>query len=92
MRTTTDKSRETAGTWLRDARLRANITQREIARAIGLEYISMVSQIEAGKSRVPPGRYADYARALKMKPQDFVRELLKHYDREAWNILFGAAR
>lgn len=90
MRQTTKEERHSAAGFLKTRRENLGITQREVARMIGLEYISMVSQIEAGKAKVPPGRYADYARALRMDPKDFVRELLKHYDPEAWKILFGS--
>jgi transcriptional regulator with XRE-family HTH domain len=73
---------------LREARLHARITQREVARAIGVEYFQTIGANENGRARVPPARYADYARVLKMDPKDFVRKLLRHYDPEAWKILF----
>jgi transcriptional regulator with XRE-family HTH domain len=89
MRNTGGQERTMAGRWLKDRREAAGLTQREIAVALGLDYITMVSQIEAGKARVPSQRYTQYARALKMDPQEFVRELLRYYDVEAWKILFG---
>jgi transcriptional regulator with XRE-family HTH domain len=85
---TTDEERKSAGQFLRDRRLDAEITQRDLARALGLGNSQMVSQIEAGKARVPPARYVEYATALKMDPKDFVRELLRYYDPDAWRILF----
>ena len=85
---TTDEERKSAGQFLRDRRLDAGITQRDLARALGLGYSQMVSQIEAGKARVPPARYVEYATALKMDPKDFVKELLRYYDPDAWRILF----
>jgi transcriptional regulator with XRE-family HTH domain len=76
--------------FLRDRRLAAGMTQADIARILGLGNTQMVSQIEAGKARVPPARYVEYATALKMNPKDFVAELLRYYDPEAWRILFDS--
>ena len=85
---TTEEERKNARQFLRHRRLDAGITQLDLARALGLGYSQMVSQIEAGKARVPPARYVEYATALKMDPKDFVRELLRYYDHDAWRILF----
>jgi transcriptional regulator with XRE-family HTH domain len=85
----TSKARKDAGAWLATCRLNLSLTQREIAKAVGFSYYSTVSEIESGKGRVPPSRYVAYARALKQEPKDFVKNLLRYYDRDAWNVLFG---
>jgi transcriptional regulator with XRE-family HTH domain len=85
---TTEEERKGAGEFLRDRRRDAGMTQADIARALGLSNTQTVYQIEAGKARVPPARYVEYATALKMDPKDFISELLRYYDREAWRILF----
>jgi transcriptional regulator with XRE-family HTH domain len=85
---TTEEERKGAGRFLRDRRRDVGITQADIARVLGLHNTQTVSQIEAGKARVPPARYVEYATALKMDPKDFVRELFRYYDPEAWRILF----
>jgi len=66
---TTEEERKNARQFLRHRRLDAGITQLDLARALGLGYSQMVSQIEAGKARVPPARYVEYATALKMDPK-----------------------
>jgi transcriptional regulator with XRE-family HTH domain len=78
-----------AGLFLRRRRAEVGVAQLEVAKAIGIDYPTMISQREAGKARVPPARYADYARALKMDPADFCKEILRAYDPEMWRILFG---
>jgi transcriptional regulator with XRE-family HTH domain len=86
---TTPEERRRAGLFLKRAREQAGVTQLEIAKAIGIAYSTMISQIEVGKARVPPAHYTEYARALGMNPEDFCRELLKTYDPHMWRILFG---
>ena len=90
-RETTPEARKGAGLFLKSRREEVALTQLEIAKAVGFEYPQMVSQVEVGKARVPPGRYVDYAKVLKMDPKDFCRELLRHYDPEMWKLLYGNA-
>lgn len=86
-----NENRRSAGAWLKGQRERKWLTQREIAEACGLRYVSFISQIELGKVRVPPGRWADYAQALKMDPHVFARELFRRYEPEVYNLLFPPA-
>ena len=89
---TSSPERIAAGRWLKTMRERVDITQRELAGQIGIDYYTTISQIEAGKTRVPPDKYEAYARALKIEPSEFVRELLKYYDQDAYRILWGSRR
>jgi transcriptional regulator with XRE-family HTH domain len=89
MRSTGEAERKEAGRWLKARRESLGLTQREVARSVGFDYITMVSQIEAGKARVPPTRYVEYARVLKLSPQEFVKELIRYHDPEAHKILFS---
>jgi transcriptional regulator with XRE-family HTH domain len=84
--------RREGGRWLKKVREAAGITQREVAAVCSFDYYTIISQIEAGKARIPPDRYAAYARALKMEPQDFVKELLRYYDPDAYRILWPKTR
>jgi DNA-binding XRE family transcriptional regulator len=47
-------ARKDAGNWLKKLRTDAGITQLAIAQACGYEYVTFISQIEAGKGRIPP--------------------------------------
>jgi transcriptional regulator with XRE-family HTH domain len=82
--------RQEAGRWLRQLRETAGLSQRDLARALDLEYYTFISQIEAGRGRVPPNQYAAMARALRVEPYDFARAMLRFYDPVTHGMLFGA--
>ncbi|MDX2102693.1 MAG: XRE family transcriptional regulator [Alphaproteobacteria bacterium] len=82
--------RREAGQWLRDLRTARGLTQRQLADQVGVAYYTFVSQIEAGKGRVPPESYQVWADALGLPVADFVRTLLAYYDPFTHRALFGA--
>jgi transcriptional regulator with XRE-family HTH domain len=81
--------RRAAGQWLRDLRVARGLTQRQLADLVGVAYYTFVSQIEAGKGRVPPESYQLWADALAVPIADFVRTLLFYYDPHTHRALFG---
>ncbi|MBW7850432.1 MAG: helix-turn-helix transcriptional regulator [Rhodospirillales bacterium] len=81
--------RRQAGKWLKGLRESRNITQREMADLVGVDYYTFISQLEAGRGRIPPDRYERWAHALGMEPAAFVKELMKYYDPETYRLLFG---
>jgi transcriptional regulator with XRE-family HTH domain len=81
--------RKKAGTWLKKLRERAELTQRDLATRVGWEYYTFVSQIEAGKGRVPPQMYEAYADTLGVDVQDFTKKMLMFYDPFTYKLLFG---
>lgn len=83
------KLREECGAWLRGLREAVNISQREFASALGLEYYSFISQIESGKGRVPTHQIKDWARILKVPSRDFARNILRFYDPVNYALLFS---
>jgi len=86
----TRKRRNEAGAWLRDLREQRGLTQREFAAEVD-DYYTFISQLETGRTRVPPDRYLEWARGLEIEPQEFVRRLLSYYDPVTYGILFGTA-
>jgi transcriptional regulator with XRE-family HTH domain len=80
--------RRSAGTWLRELRDSSGLSQRELANKVGAEYYTFISQLETGRGRVPPDRYAEWASALGVNPKDFVQKLLGFYDPVTYNFLF----
>ncbi|MBN9070128.1 MAG: helix-turn-helix transcriptional regulator [Rhizobiales bacterium] len=84
----TSELRHAAGIWLREQREAAGLSQRELARMLELEYYTFISQLENGRGRIPPNRYRDWARALKLDEKTFVRKLLMFYDPVSYEILF----
>jgi len=82
------KLRRQAGTWLKDLRGRAGLSQVELAERLGFKYYTFVSQIENGFGRVPTESMEAWALALRMDPSDFARKLLSFYDPELHRLLF----
>jgi len=85
----TQKLRQEAGRWLRELREKRGLSQRELARKVGAEYYTFISQLEHGRGRIPPDRYLVWARALGVEPRRFVRGLMSYYDPVTYGIIFG---
>ncbi|MFZ5835669.1 MAG: helix-turn-helix domain-containing protein [Pseudomonadota bacterium] len=83
------KLRQQAGKWLKELREDRNLTQRQLATLVGVEYYTFVSQLEAGRGRIPPDRYERWAQALDVDVTAFVKELMKYYDPETYRLLFA---
>jgi len=81
--------RQQAGRWLKDLRERRGLSQRSLANRVGAEYYTFISQIEAGRGRIPPDRYVAWAAALAVEPKTFVQTLLRYYDPVTYAIVFG---
>ena len=81
-----------AGLWLKEQRLRAGLSQIDLAGRLGLRYYTFISQIENGYGRVPYQSMADWARALGIEPGQFARALLGYYEPALYRLLFEEAR
>ena len=81
--------RREAGTWLRHLRETRGFTQRQLAERVGIEYYTFVSQIEAGRGRIPADRYQKWADALEIEQKIFVKKMLYFYEPITYQILFG---
>jgi transcriptional regulator with XRE-family HTH domain len=81
--------RRDGGKWLRELREAAGLSQRELAMRVNQDYYTFISQLETGRGRVPPDRYRDWANALGVPVQSFVKELMRFYDPITFDILFG---
>ena len=80
--------RQQAGSWLRARRIELNLSQRELANRVNMEYYTFISQIEAGRGRVPPDRLRDWAKALEMDNREFATQLMKYYDHHSYEMIF----
>lgn len=83
--------RRCAGRWLKQKREERNLSQRQIADLLGIEYYTFVSQLETGRGRIPAERYVDWANALDMPPREFVYILMRFYDPITFALLFPGA-
>jgi transcriptional regulator with XRE-family HTH domain len=80
--------RKQAGTWLKELRGRAGLSQIELAQVLGFKYYTFISQVENGFGRVPTESLETWARALGVEPSTFARELLSYYEPELYRLLF----
>ena len=81
--------RKEAGSWLKELRLRAGLSQIELAARLELKYYTFISQVETGYGRVPTESMEAWAKALGAKPSEFARRLLSFYDPDLYRLLFG---
>ena len=77
-----------AGSWLREQRQKAGLSQMDLANKLGFKYYTFISQIENGFGRVPSQSMGDWARALGVRPSQFARVLLGYYDPALFHVLF----
>lgn len=82
------QARKDAGTWLKELRARAGLSQVELAEKLGLKYYTFISQVENGFGRVPTDQIEAWGRALGQEPSPFTRKLLSYYDPELYRLLF----
>jgi transcriptional regulator with XRE-family HTH domain len=82
--------RKRGGSWLKETREKAGLSQRELAKELNLPYYTFISQVENGGARIPPELYEAWATALKVPISDFVHTMLVHYDPIIFDLLFPA--
>ena len=81
--------RRDVGLWLRDERKRAGYSQTDLAKKLGLDYYTFISQIENGRGRIPSSRYADWADALNISRREFALRMVKYYDPHTYELITG---
>lgn len=81
--------RKEAGRWLRQQREAKGLTQRDLAERVGSFYYTFVSQIESGRGKIPPERYADWAEGLEINPRVFAIRMLSFYEPATYKLIFG---
>ena len=86
---TKQRLRKEGGAWLRHRRETVGLSQRELAECVEVGYYTFVSQIEAGRGRIPAERYRIWADALKMDGKEFVRNIMAFYEPTTYQILFS---
>lgn len=83
--------RREAGAYVRSKRESAGLSQRDLANRVNLEHYTFISQIEAGRGRVPPDRYEAYAVALDVDTREFAMTMLKFHEPHTYRLLFPEA-
>jgi transcriptional regulator with XRE-family HTH domain len=80
--------RKQAGSWLKELRGRAGLSQIQLAAMLGFKYYTFISQVENGFGRVPVESMEAWALALGADPTDFAKHLLSFYEPELYRLLF----
>ncbi len=80
--------RREAGTWLKQLRQRAGMSQMQLADRLGYKYYTFIAQVENGHGRVPTEGMEAWSLALGEEPSAFARHLLAYYDPELHRLLF----
>ena len=84
--------RKQAGAWLRSRRCELGLSQRELVHRVNMEYYTFISQIEAGRRRVPAERFQIWAEALEVDPREFAINLMQYYDPYTYHLVFGSEK
>jgi transcriptional regulator with XRE-family HTH domain len=83
-----ERNRDSLGTELREARTREGYTQKALASTLGLEYYTMISQMELGYISIPVSLWSPIAQTLKLDETDWVLKCLREYSPEMYRALF----
>lgn len=83
------KNRDTLGEALRNKRTSEGYTQKALADALGIEYYTMVSNMELGHMSIPPSLWGPIANALRMNRQEWILMCLSEIQPEVYRALFG---
>lgn len=61
-----ERNRNNLGTELKNSRVKEGYTQKALATALGLEYYTMISQMELGYMSIPASLWVPIADLLRM--------------------------
>jgi transcriptional regulator with XRE-family HTH domain len=84
------EQRRAIGRLLKGLREKQGMTQNDMAKAVGQEYFTFVSQVETGAAKFPSKDIALWARVLGVKKEVLAKEALRHYDPDMFDALFTA--
>ena len=74
--------RKDGGQYIKNLRLEAGLTQRELSDKIGMPYYTFISQIESGNAKLNPSFYEKAALAFGVEPKIFVKKMSFQYRNE----------
>jgi len=75
------------GVWLKQQREAAGLTQKQLARLVGMSFESGISAIELGRNAIPPERLLAFADALGHDPRVFAARVLRFTHPHAYALL-----
>lgn len=83
-----EKNRLNLGSEMKEARQRSGYTQKALASTLGIEYYTMISQMELGYISIPASLWSPIANSLSMDPTEWVLRCLLEYQPEVYKALF----
>tara|TARA_R110002072_G_scaffold1476_3_gene12252 strand:- start:2474 stop:2794 length:321 start_codon:yes stop_codon:yes gene_type:complete len=69
-----------AGDYVKQLRIEAGMTQRDLAEKLELKHYTFISQLECGQGRLPPNLTVKTAQALGQDVSEFALKMLSFYD------------
>lgn len=72
------------GALIKDLRKAAGLTQHDMAKLVGQDYFTMISQVETGRVRIPPSDTKLWADTLGVDAQAFAKECVRCYETELY--------
>lgn len=82
------RNRDNLGQALKEARTKAGFTQKALGEALGLEYYTMVSQMELGYMSIPAPLWTNIALTLGLDPCEWSLRCLAEYQPDVFQALF----
>lgn len=86
-----EQGRREAGAYLRQLRLTNGLTQLQLARLLGIDWYTMIGQVERGTVGLPPWQMHLWADAFGVGRAVFAKRLLLHYEPHYWEMIYGDA-
>ena len=83
------KNLESLGLLVKEARTKEGFTQKALADALGLEYYTMISQLELGYISIPPSLWTPIADKLRMDRAKWVLQCLYEIQPDVYRAVFG---
>ncbi len=83
-----EKNRNNLGRRLKDARKSQGYTQKALADALGIEYYTVISQMELGYMSIPASLWGPIADVLGMDRTEWIVMCLNEYSPEVYSSLF----
>ena len=79
------------GNIIKEKRISEGYSQKGLADALGIEYYTMISQIELGYMAVPPSLWVPLEDKLRFEPAELSILCLSEYQPNIFAALFGNA-
>lgn len=77
------------GQYIKQSRIDAGLTQKQLADALGMEYYNTISQVENDRINLPPTHWRNAANAMNLNVQEFILKCLNLMQPDMRHAVFG---